>query len=270
MSGPGIAYSAALLLAVVFTGAGVAKLRRRASTARAFAALGLASPEVLAVGVPVSELALAVGLVLAPAEAGIVALAVLAGFTTFLVLAMRRGEALGCGCFGAARPAPIGRAEIVRNAVLAVAAGGAAFARRPVRPGVGDVVVVLGAAVVGRMLVSVVGRRLPGPPPASGPPVGSLAPALEGLRYQDHRRTLVAFVAPTCDGCAELRSALQPRRHQADMRVEVVDLDDVTAVAFAAFGVHSTPFLVVVDREGRVEARGRARTEAEVAALDPG
>ncbi len=268
MSVPGIAYAAALALAVVFSVAGVAKLRRRASTARAFAALGLASPAALAVGVPVAELALAAGLVVVPARAGIAALAVLAGFTTFLVLAMRRGEVLGCGCFGAARPAPIGSTEVVRNAVLAGAAATAVLACGPSVPGFGDVVVVLAAAVASRALVVAAGRRAPAAPPPSGPPVGSPAPPLRGMRYGDQHRTVVAFVSATCAGCVELRWTLAHHR-PPDVRVEVVDLDldDASAADFAAFGVRAAPFVVVVDDHGRVRSVGPARTEVDLAEL---
>jgi uncharacterized membrane protein YphA (DoxX/SURF4 family) len=127
----GFTYAAALALALVFAVAAVAKLRRRAGTARAFAGLGLASPRVLALGVPVVELALAAGLVVVPGWAGIVALAVLAGFTAFVVQAIRRGDPQGCGCFGATRPAPMGPAELLRNGLLALGAVIAAFTPRP-------------------------------------------------------------------------------------------------------------------------------------------
>ncbi len=267
MSLPGTAYAAALALAAVFAVAGVAKLRRRAATARAFAALGLASPGALAVGVPLAELALAGGLVLAPAEAGIATLAVLAGFTTFLLRSMNRGDALACGCFGSARAAPAGSAELVRNGVLAGAAAFTAFAASPARvvPGPGDVVLVAAVAAVALALMRAVGRRASVASPG-GPEVGSVAPALPGLRYRDHQFTLVAFVAPTCEGCEELRRALA-RPGAAGHAVRLVELGDSSAGDFAAFGVRSAPYLVVVDVDGRVRAAGPARSPSDVAAL---
>lgn len=266
MSGSGIAYGAALALAVVFTVAAVAKLRRRRSTTRAFAALGLASPAALAIGIPLAELALAAGLVVVPSWGGIVALAVLAGFTTFLVRSIRRGDVLGCGCFASTRPEPAGEAEVVRNAVLAAAAVLAAFAPGPIVPGVGDIVVVAVSAVVARALVSSAARRSPVVAPRSGPTLRSVAPALVDLRYEDHPLTLVAFVAPTCEGCTELRQALS-RHPRADHGVRVIDLDDRSAVDFAAFGVRSTPYLVVVDAFGRIHSAGPARSPADITAL---
>ena len=109
------------LLAAVFVWAAVAKLRDQPSTVHAFAGAGLPAPSTLAVAVPVGELALAGLLLAAPVWGATVALAVLAGFTTHLGLARRRGIETGCGCFGGSGPTPP-RHELGRNAVLAVIA----------------------------------------------------------------------------------------------------------------------------------------------------
>jgi uncharacterized membrane protein YphA (DoxX/SURF4 family) len=111
----------AVALAAVFGWAAVAKLRDREATTRSFAAFGLPAPGALAVVVPASELALGLTLVASPPFGATLALAVLAGFTTQLVLARRRGIDAGCGCFGGAKPAAPG-VEIARNALLAAAA----------------------------------------------------------------------------------------------------------------------------------------------------
>jgi len=123
-----VGYAAALLLAAVFGWAGLAKFRTRDQTARTFRAFGLAAPDALAVGVPVTELVLAVGLVVVPGWAALGALAVLAGFTTVLVRAMRAGVDVGCGCFGTAKREPVSFVELIRNGLLATAAVAAAFA----------------------------------------------------------------------------------------------------------------------------------------------
>lgn len=260
----GLAYAAALALALVFATAGIAKLRRRRATARAFAGLGLASPMVLAVGVPVAEIGLAVGLVVVPAWAGIVALAVLAGFTTFVVRAVRRGEPQGCGCFGTSRPAPMGAAEVVRNGWLALAATLAAFASGPVVPRPLALMAMAGLAVAGAGTVAVVARRhRPTLGRRQGPPRGSPAPALPGLSLDGTGMTLVAFVAPDCEGCAELRSTLE-RLSLPDLAVQVVDLDDRSASFFAAFDVVAPPFVVVIDSRGLVRASGPARTDHDI------
>lgn len=111
----------ALVLALVFVWAAVAKLRNRSTTTRSFEAFGLPAAAALAVLVPLVELALAAALVVNPVLGATLALPVLAGFTAQLLLARRRGVVTGCGCFGGARPASP-TVELTRNAALAAAA----------------------------------------------------------------------------------------------------------------------------------------------------
>lgn len=263
----GFSYATALALAMVFATAGTAKLRRRSSTARAFAGLGLASPRAFAWGVPLVELGLAAGLIAVPASAAIVALAVLAGFTTFVVQTIRRGDTRGCGCFGATRPGPMGIAEVLRNGLLCLAATIAAFASRPVVPQPMAVVVVAGAVAAGTIAVSFVARRQ-GPALArgQGPSPGTTAPFLPGLHLDGVTLNLVAFVAPRCQGCEELRATLaQVRRPGVD--VKIVELDDGSASSFATFGVVAPPVVVVIDGNGVVLATGPARSDSDLERL---
>ncbi|MBW3551734.1 MAG: hypothetical protein KY442_13400 [Proteobacteria bacterium] len=266
-----VAYAAALALAAVFAWAGVAKLVSRAATERAFRGLGLVAPRGLAVGVPATELALATGLVVAPAEAAIAALAVLAGFTTFLVRSLGRGEAGGCGCFGTSRPAPVSGVDVARNGLLALAAVVAAFASGPTVPGPGAVAGVALAGAAGAGGLAVLRRRAGGtglPAGRQGPRPGTAAPSVDGVRYDQARRTLVAFLAPTCTGCQGLRAAVEARVPGAgDVQVALVELDDASVPTFDAFDVRSAPFLVVVDTAGRVVTGGRATSSAEVQAF---
>jgi hypothetical protein len=111
---------AAVLLAAVFAWSGVAKLVRRPDLTR----LGL--PAATWWVVSLVELALAVTLLVSPAWGGVVALALLTGFTAFLVA--RRGSDAGCGCFGSASTKPISNVDLARNAALLVVAAIAAFA----------------------------------------------------------------------------------------------------------------------------------------------
>jgi hypothetical protein len=115
-----VAYGAALVLAAVFVRAAVAKLADRQATATAFGELGL--PAVAATAVPLVELALAGALVVVPAWGGVFALALLAGFTAFLILAIRSGARTGCNCFGSARRGPVSWNDVLRNCVLVVLA----------------------------------------------------------------------------------------------------------------------------------------------------
>jgi uncharacterized membrane protein YphA (DoxX/SURF4 family) len=149
-----VGYTAALLLAGVFGWAGLAKLRARDATERTFRAFGLAAPRALAVGAPVTELTLAGGLVVLPGWAALVALAVLVGFSTILVRAMRAGVDVGCGCFGTARREPVSFVELARNGLLAGAAVVAAQAGAPTWPDLPAVILVATAAALAAVVLA--------------------------------------------------------------------------------------------------------------------
>jgi uncharacterized membrane protein YphA (DoxX/SURF4 family) len=146
--------AAALVLAVVFLWAAVAKVRDRAGTAASFRGLGLPAPAALAVAVPVVEVALAVGLVVRPSIAGWLALALLVAFTLVIAGAIARGVEVGCACFGsAANDRPVSTLEVVRNAGLAalavVATGASGDALWPALPAIVIVTVVVALGRVG-------------------------------------------------------------------------------------------------------------------------
>ena len=105
-------------LAAVFIWAAAAKLLRKPD----LTPLGL--PSWSATAIAVVELLLAIALSLAPSAGGIAALALLAGFTTFLVRRLNRGA--GCGCFGSTTSTVRAR-DVARNAVLLAVAAVAAF-----------------------------------------------------------------------------------------------------------------------------------------------
>ena len=128
-----VARAAALVLAAVLAWAAIAKVRDRRGTARSFAGLGLPSPRLLASAVPAGEVAVAVGLVVAPARAAWAALALVLAFSVVIARAVVSGASVPCACFGgggagagAARPVSV--VELVRNAglgALAIVASGA-------------------------------------------------------------------------------------------------------------------------------------------------
>ena len=111
---------AALVLALVFAWSSVAKLISRPD----MTALGL--PSWTAGATAAVESALALALLVTPANGGIAALALLAGFTAFL--ARRVNSGTGCGCFGSASTRPVLPRDLVRNGVLLAVAAVAAFA----------------------------------------------------------------------------------------------------------------------------------------------
>ena len=155
----GTEYAAAVVLAVVFALAGIAKLRRPSVTARSFAGLGLPAAKELAVAVPVVELALAVGLLVVPPVAGALALLLLVAFTAVLVSAIRSGKQVGCGCLGSTRNDPVSSVEIVRNGMLAAAAVVAMGASEPVAPGLGDVIAATTVTVVALVVLALADVR---------------------------------------------------------------------------------------------------------------
>lgn len=150
----GTAYLAAVVLAAVFAAAGAAKIRSPRSTGATFAALGLPAPATLARAVPLAELGLAVLLLVVPAVGAAVALAALAGFTTFLVRALQAGVRVSCGCFGSAADEPVSFVEVVRNGLLALLAGAALFASGPTGPALADAVLVSTAGLVGLLVLA--------------------------------------------------------------------------------------------------------------------
>jgi thiol-disulfide isomerase/thioredoxin len=115
-----------LLLAAVFAVAGMAKFSDRGGSRDA--ARGFGVPDSLAgavgVGVPVAELAVA-GLLLFPETrvvAGGMALLLLSAFSVAIGVAMARGRAPDCHCFGQLHSEPAGWRALVRNAVVAAVA----------------------------------------------------------------------------------------------------------------------------------------------------
>lgn len=158
MSGAGT--TAAVLLAVTFGWAAVAKLTRRRATAAAFGALGLPAAPALAVAVPLTEVAVALLLLVRPAAGGVTALALLVAFSAFLALRLRTGQPVACGCFGESRGGQASAATLARNAGLAVLAALALAAGEPVRPALPDIVAVTAAACAGAVAVALVDLKV--------------------------------------------------------------------------------------------------------------
>jgi uncharacterized membrane protein YphA (DoxX/SURF4 family) len=222
-----------IVLAAVFAWAGAAKAVDRRATARSFRALGLPGEVVLTTGVPVAELLLAAGLVLAPAAAAPVALGLLTAFTVVLGRALRDGVAVGCGCFGTARRGAVSGRDLARNGVLAAMALAVAAAG-------GTEAAAVVAAVVGALAGLAVRPR-------RRSRVGRPAPPVPGLDYGAAERTVLAFVAPGCERCEAARAAATALGPAVQSRVVDADAD-----LFAAFGVRVPPVVLTVDRTGTV------------------
>jgi hypothetical protein len=139
----GIGYAAALALAALLVLAAVAKMLAPEDSRRSFRQLGVPNADAAARLVPLPELAVAVLLVVVPAVGGLAALTLLAFFSTFVVTRVRAGVIAPCACFGAASAQPLSWWAVGRNAAMGVLAVAALATLHPVRPTVGDVVVVV-------------------------------------------------------------------------------------------------------------------------------
>jgi hypothetical protein len=99
-----------------------------------------------------------------------------------------------------------------------------------------------------------------------GPEIGAVAPTI-GLNYARSPLTLVAFTSATCTICRELKPSIDAlRRQEAGLTVHLVSLEDDRNV-FDAFNVRSTPYMITVDRTGRVLGRGVANSLEQIEEL---
>ncbi len=114
----GLGDSSAFLLGIYFFVAGVSKLRSLDDTAASFKAFGLAQPSRLARLVSIVELITALGLFAAPRFVSLVAVALLAAFTTVLLRGLKAGITIGCNCFGSVGKHRVSVLDIVRNALF--------------------------------------------------------------------------------------------------------------------------------------------------------
>ncbi len=117
---------AALALGVVFLVAGIAKLLDREGSRAAARSFGVPAPLSGAVGLGLPLVEIAVAALLLPAAtrwyAAIAALALLLAFCAAVAVAIARGKAPDCHCFGQLHSAPAGWKTLARNGVLVLIA----------------------------------------------------------------------------------------------------------------------------------------------------
>ena len=120
-----------LVLALVFTVAGAAKLLDRAGTRRTLSEFGVRAGMVgaAAVALPLVELAVAVALLPAATAfwGSFAALGVLGIFSAAIGRMLVRGSAPDCNCFGGLTRTAVGRGTLLRNGVLGALAAFAAI-----------------------------------------------------------------------------------------------------------------------------------------------
>ncbi len=91
------------------------------------------------------------------------------------------------------------------------------------------------------------------------------APLADRFDYGAAQFTLVAFTSPGCELCASLLPGISALDKQYDdLAVHVVNHEAATASTFNAFRVSSTPYVVAVDSQGVVQARGVANSLEQI------
>ena len=139
---------AAVVTAVVFAVAGVAKARSRTTTVGELSALGVPGAAVAATVLPAVELATAIAVLLRPSVGALVAVALLTVFTGFVAVAVARGATVSCGCFGSLSRSPLSWTTVGRNLGLVGIALTAATVDRLARPDLALTLVVVGTGLV--------------------------------------------------------------------------------------------------------------------------
>ena len=106
-------FAARVVLGAVLVASGILKLRDPSwpEAARAFGA-----PAATVRPLPYVEVAVGVLLGAQVRLAAVAALALLAAFTTLIVVHLARGDRVPCACFG--RPTPVSPSDLVRNLAL--------------------------------------------------------------------------------------------------------------------------------------------------------
>lgn len=151
--------AAALVVAGALAAAGVVKLVDRQRTAAGFERLGLPRPVAWSWAVPIVELAVALTLVTFPGWGGVVAFALLSGFTVYLAGLVRSGRAVPCACFGSAGDRAVSSVDLVRNGLLLGAAAAAATHDGRLGFDLSTVAVAAVAGAAGAVLLRELARR---------------------------------------------------------------------------------------------------------------
>lgn len=281
-----VALVSKLVLALVFVVAAVAKLAQPTSFRRTLPLYGVPGrlAGVVAIAVPVAELAVAFALVSAELTrwGAIAAVVLLAVFTGATALARVRGVQAECECFGPLDPLSTGARPYIRNTALAAIAALAAATESGTAVTEASVPVVAGFALLALALGTWIAfsPRRRGERPTRRAAVGTAAPtsvfrAVTGetihLRASDGMPTLLLFWNPSCPPCQYMLPRLkawEDNRPRGSPRLVIASSgseDDNRATGLAspivlegsyeardAFAIPGSPAAVLIDSEGRV------------------
>jgi hypothetical protein len=99
-----------------------------------------------------------------------------------------------------------------------------------------------------------------------GPEIGAIAPSV-GINWARTPLNMVVFSSSTCTICRELKPSIEAlRRQEAGLAVHTTVLEDDRSF-FDAFNVRSTPYVITIDRTGRVLGRGVANSLEQIEEL---
>jgi len=248
-----------IALGAVFGIAGITKLLDPPGTREAVKNFGSPKPlvPVLAIVLPIVELAIAAGLLFTNTARGsaVAALIVLAVFVFAISSSLARGETHDCHCFGQLYSRPLGWPTLARNVVFVV---GAAFVLWQADGGPGSSIpgtlallnltqwsLLIGAvAVVIAVLIFLQQRqkRLAAKPAAApiGLPVDSVAPPFELAAYAGGTTSLdqllaygkpllLIFTNPTCGPCVVLFAEVKEwqQAHSEQLTVALISFGTI-------------------------------------------
>lgn len=155
----GIASVLAVALATVFAFAAYTKISNPEQTASEFSNLLVPAPTLLARLVPLAELLVAIALVIWPRLGAMFAATLLGAFTTLLVVTVRSGRIVSCGCLGAKSSEPVTMATVARNFVLLAMALAALTVPTLTMPSLASLLVMGSSIVLIAMVVQLVALR---------------------------------------------------------------------------------------------------------------
>jgi hypothetical protein len=155
----GLAYLAALTLAVVLTYSAVAKFRDSHAMRRAVRAAGLRGGGVIVKVVPVIEVITAASLLIRPSLGAKIALVLLTIFTLFVLHLLAHEIDVSCGCFGANATTSVSAVDVVRNAFLLTLAAVATKCDRPTGFALEELIAATTAIAIGVVVLAAIGTR---------------------------------------------------------------------------------------------------------------
>ena len=148
----GMASVMAVALAMVFATAAYGKIIDPDQTAFEFEQLLVPAPAITARVVPLAEMLIASTLILWPRVGATLAATMLGAFTTLLVVTVRSGRTVSCGCLGALSNKPISMATVARNFVFLTMAMFALTIPALTMPSLASLLVIGSMVVLGAMV----------------------------------------------------------------------------------------------------------------------